>query len=442
MNTEPAKAEPKLTKVSPQRRRLPYFKLLFSAVLIAAGTYAWKMGVLFAPKDPAPNAVPEPSKAAGPWDGRITLTASQQAAMGIVLTPVVDQQEPIQLPLVGTTKYDEEQLSRVRIMFQGRVDRVHVRTGQEVRRGDPLVDIYSTALADAKSEFEIREIEWEYQSRLAKTREDLRKQGSISEQLYLETRNDEMRKRREMDVAKDRLLIYGLAENEIKNIDEENGTQKAKMTLRAPADGTVVERHVVAGNLYDADDTLMIITPIDHLWIWGNIFESDIDLVSIGQTWEIKFPFLKESLRGKVEYISHHVDPATRAVRIRTSIPNPGGRLRADMMVSGTLGIPKVTGRTVVPRSALVVAGDRSYVFVRSAGEPDRFARRSVTIAHETASEVIIESGLKAGDEAVSTGALMLAQLFEDNRVCSTGLPGTPTGSEEAETNDIRFVRR
>ena len=61
----------------------------------------------------------------------------------------------------------------------------------------------------------------------------------------------------------------------------------------------------------------------DRLWVWGNVFESDLDLVRLGQSWEIRFPFLESKLQGRVEYISNRVDPNSHAVRVRTSIPNP-----------------------------------------------------------------------------------------------------------------------
>ena len=70
----------------------------------------------------------------------------------------------------------------------------------------------------------------------------------------------------------------------------------------------MIFRDVVPGNVYDDDDTLLVIEPLDHLWVWGNVFESDLDLVKLGQSWEIQFPFQTERLHGKVEYISNNVD--------------------------------------------------------------------------------------------------------------------------------------
>ena len=98
----------------------------------------------------------------------------------------------------------------------------------------------------------------------------------------------------------------------------------------------------------------------------------------------MQFPFLSQKLHGKVEYISNRVDPGTHAVRIRTSIENPEGRLKSDMLVRGMLAIPPAAGRTVIPRTALVVADGRYYVYVKVAGREDKFERMArVEIAQE-----------------------------------------------------------
>ena len=182
----------------------------------------------------------------------------------------------------------------------------------------------------------------------------------ISRQSYLEAQNDEMKDLREYEVARDKLLVYGLTEEEVAKVKDEVGSQKARMTFRSPASGIVITRDVVPGNIYDDDDTLLVIEPLDHLWVWGNVFESDLGLIKLGQSWEIQFPFQAERLHGKVEYISNNVDPGTHAVRVRTSIANTEGRIKSDMLVRGSLEISPDPKRTVVPRTRSSSVGARS----------------------------------------------------------------------------------
>jgi cobalt-zinc-cadmium efflux system membrane fusion protein len=358
-----------------------------------------------------------------PWDGSITVSAKARTAMGLVTDKAAPQEDPIRLELLGTTENISDSLTKVRPMFKGRVDKVHVTVSQAVKKGDALIDFYSKELAESKSAYEIERIQWVHDKNILELRERLVKSNAVSQFLYEETKNSEMKSRKEYAVARDKLLLYGLSEAEIDKIDDEPGSQKARMTLRSSTDGFVIERDVVQGNLYDENDTLLVIAPLDRLWVWGNVFESDLDLVRLGQSWEIRFPFLEHKLQGKVEYISNRVDPNSHAVRIRTSIPNRDGKLKSDMLVRGMLEIPPAPGRTVIPRTALIVDDGRYYVFVQDERDPEKFRRRAVGVAQEKDDHVVIDDGLKAGEEVVSVGGLILAQIYEDLNTVQTGAP-------------------
>ena|GEM_PF-756941 len=356
-----------------------------------------------------------------PWDGLVTIPERAWKTMGLASEKVTEQTSPIRLELLGTTAYMTDTLTKVRPMFKGRVDKVHVAIGHAVKRGDPLIDLYSKELAEAKSVYQIERIQWQYDKNLLQTREPLVKTRAISQQQYEESKNNEMKSRREYEVARDKLFIYGLTEKEVDKVDDESGADKAKLTLRARAEGFVIERDVVAGNMYDENDTLLVVAPLDRLWVWGNVFESDLHLIELDQSWEVRFPYLERQLQGKVEYISNRVDPETHAVHIRTSIPNPNHQLKSDMLVRGMLEIPPIPGRTVIPRTALIVGDGHSIVFVQVPGRPEKFERRLVVVAQEKDDHVVIESGLKPGETVVSVGALILAQIFEDARITTEG---------------------
>lgn len=369
---------------------------------------------------------PAPRPVARLKDGMIVLPERARLAMGIATHQVADQTQPIRLELLGTTEYISDTLTEIRPMFKGRVDKVHVAVNQAVRKGDPLIDLYSKELAEAKSAYEIEHIQWVHDRRLLEAREKLIKTNAIAQVLFEETRNNEMKSHKEYEVARDKLLVYGLTDSEVERVEEEAGSQKARLTLRSPADGFVIVRNAVPGNLYDENDTLLTVAPLDRLWVWGNVFESDLDLVHLGQSWEIGFPFLQPKIQGKVEYISNRVDPNTHAVRIRTSIPNAEGRLKSAMLVRGILEIDPVPGRTVIPRTALVVDGGHSFVFVRATDHPNQFERRLVEVAQEKDDHAVIATGLHAGELVVTVGGLLLAQIHDDLKLVASGAPATP----------------
>ena len=87
------------------------------------------------------------------------------------------------------------------------------------------------------------------------------------------------------------------------------------------------------------------------------------------------------------------------------------------------LEIPPAPGRTVIPRTALIVDDGHYYVFIQDAGKPDKFERRVVEVAQEKDDHVVIDSGLKAREQVVSVGGLILAQIYEEMITAATGAP-------------------
>lgn len=388
-------------------------------------------------------------EAVRPWNHEIKLTAEEERSLGLGICAVVAQTEPIQLELTGRTAYDPDTLTKIRPRFDTLVEQVHASLGQTVKKGEPLVELHSTELAAAKSDFQEKYVQWQHDLKLFNLRQELVKTGAISKQLWVDTINDEKKTRLEYTLARDRLQILKVPDEEIEpllgplhDVDTKldakpTGTQfgniesKAKMTLVSPVDGIVIEREVVPQNFYETSTVLMVIAPLDHLWVLVNVYELDQDKVKVGQTLEIQFPFLADKIEGKVQYVASEVSKETRAVKIRASIPNPGARLKSDMLVKAILDIPPKSGQTRIPRVAMVSAGGRDYVFVRKPGtsseqdrpgQPvDRFERRVIEVAQETHDKVIVSTGLQAGEEVVSLGSLILAQLYDDALTVATG---------------------
>jgi cobalt-zinc-cadmium efflux system membrane fusion protein len=364
--------------------------------------------------------IPPPGR---PWDGRISLDDRQEAAMGLQAVKVEPQSAPLVIELQGTTAYDPDSLVKVRPRFDSLVSKVHATLGQTVRKGAPVIDLYSAQLAEAKSAYEEKFAQWDHDRRQLERHRELVEQKVIANKQYLDTVNDEQKSHLEYKLARDKLLVYGLDDNDIKRISREDGSQKARMTIRAPSDGVLIERDAVPGNLYDVTSTLMVIAPLDHLWVWGNVYENDIDKVRVGQILEVQFPYLDEKIRGKVEYISNRVDPGTHAIRIRASIPNPEGRLKSDMLVRTMLEIPPEPGWIAVPRVAMVTADGDTYLFIRKEGLVHTYERRSVQIVQEKADRVVVRGGLGPGEMVVTNASLLLSQLYEDLAIANGGLP-------------------
>jgi cobalt-zinc-cadmium efflux system membrane fusion protein len=399
---------------------------------------------------------PEPViKEKAPWDGLVTVSADNALAIGIQLATVEAERKPITLELTGRTAYDPNTLTKIRPRFDTLVEEVYPLLGARVKRGDPLIELHSTDLAAAKSDLQSKYVQWQHDLKLFYVREELVKTGAISKQLWVDTVNDEMKSRLDYHLAMDKLKILKVPPSQIEPLlaplgdansksaapgkiaDKAYGEieDKAKMTLVSPADGIVIEREAVKQNFYETSTVLMVIAPLDHLWVMVNVYELDQDKVKVGQTMEIVFPFLQQRIQGTVQYVASEVSKDTHAVKVVASIPNPGGRLKSDMLVKALLDIPPAPGQTVIPRQSMISANGQDYVFVRkpdgstpgakSSGNkgPLRFQRRKIVVAQENHDQVVIDQGLKPGEEVATTGSLILSQLYDDEVTVTTGAP-------------------
>lgn len=370
----------------------------------------------------------ESSIAAPAPSGELELSETQIKGVGLKTVEVKEHSEPIILRLPGATDYDPATLTVVRPVFDCRIDKVLVDIGSVVKEGDPLLEVFSTELAQARSDYETAVSQWTRDKKVLDYRAPLAESETIPRKELIEIENDEAKSRLQMKLAKDKLLIYGMTDEEIQKSEGDDGIDKARMTLRSRSGGVVVKRTVVPGNYYDAKDELMEIAPLDHLLVRGSVSELDADKVEVGQTLHVIFPYSDQTIAARVAYIDKAIDPDTRAASFRALIPNPDQRLKAGMFVRILLEIPPATGETLIPRESVVSVDRLFFVFVKKPGTEGVFERRKVSVGRESSDWVIVSAptedrlGLSIGEEVVRTGSLILEQMYEDRLVAS----GTP----------------
>jgi cobalt-zinc-cadmium efflux system membrane fusion protein len=362
--------------------------------------------------------------------------------------------ESIELPLNGITQYDPDALTLIRLRYDSLVTRVRKTLGDPVANKEPLMDLYSNDLAAAKSDYQAKYVQWLHDRGLYESRQSLLKDNAIAKILWTDTVNNEAKSWLDYQLAYDKLSVYGVPPEEItpllNGLDEQSFTtmardknalaEKASTTLRSPAAGIVIKRDVVQGNYYEPATVLMVIAPLDHLWVYANVYEADLELVRKGQAMDVEFPYLERSIPTVVDNIANQVDPETHAMRIRATIQNPGD-LKSDMIVRAKLHIPGHEGDTEVPLKAVVATNNKYYVFVRN---PDQgvsearespakrkaegqgvwiFERREIHVRHQLPDRVIVSDGLKPDEEVAGGASLILAEMYENLSTVETGMP-------------------
>ncbi len=445
---------------SPKRRGMGIVKFLVFLLILGGaggGAYAYLgkekatekfheavhyvKGHVLGATGPAPLPEPASSKPKGPWNGLVEVSEPDRLMSGFRLIPVLPQTQPIRLELPGTTDYDLNTLVKVRPRFDNvLVDKVFVMIGKTVKKGDPLFEIRSSELAQAKTDCQTKYVQWDHDHKYLDSRAPLAKEGRITHIIWTDTQNDEKKSRLDYAVSRNKLATYGMTNEQIDKLLEglitddikkarevdDNTQDTSRMTICSPIDGVVVERDVVPGNFYDQANLLLTLSPMDKIWVHGNVFESDQDKVHLGQKWDIMFQYTNETFEAKVEQIDNGVDPETRTLQIRASIPNPAKNLKARMLVRATLQIDPLQGDTVIPRNALSVINGEFYAFVqkgREGKDADLFERRKLEIEQESSDQVVVKKGLKAGETVVSNGSLILSQMYEDLSTVDTGQP-------------------
>ena len=145
---------------------------------------------------------------------------------------MLDQTQPTILSLFGTTDYDPATVTTVRLQFDSRVDKVLVDLGAVVEKDQPLLQLFSTDLAAAKSDYEKAVSQWNHDLKILNYKTPLTLDNTLPKKDLIEVENDEAQSRLNMKLARDKLLVYGLTEKEIEASKDEDGQEKARMTLR------------------------------------------------------------------------------------------------------------------------------------------------------------------------------------------------------------------
>lgn len=298
---------------------------------------------------------------------------------------------------LGELKVDEDTYAEVGSPIGARVVRPLAGPGQFVRRGQPLAELQSVEVGQARARRAAA------QARAELTRKTVeRKRGLAAERIV--SQGELQRAEAEASEAEADLRA---AESDLTALGVGGGGSSA-FVLTAPVSGTVLERTAVRGQSVDPSRPLFRIGDLSRLWLVVQAPERDVMRMRPGSPAEITLAALPgQRLRGTVAWIGREVDAHSRTVPVRIVLPNEGGRLRPGMFATAWVETG-VQGEQVVavPATALQRMDDRWVVFLRR-GE-GRFEVRPVERGRDLGDEVAILSGLKPGEKVVDEGAFVL----------------------------------
>jgi Cu(I)/Ag(I) efflux system membrane fusion protein len=285
----------------------------------------------------------------------------------------------------GRIAYDETALRDVSLKVGGWVRDLRVDAlGDGVASGEILFTLYSPELYAAQQEYLLA----------------LRSQARARE-TDVPDRADTLAR-----AARERLRLWDVAPQELAQIARAGAPLEA-LPIRSPASGYVIEKDVVAGGAVEPGQRLYRIAPIDPVWVEVEVYEAELPLVAAGMRAEVTLPYLPgRSFEGSIAWVYPSLSKTTRTGRVRIELANPDQELRPDMLATAELRVP-LGPRLVVPLSAVLHAGDRSFVFV-DLGQ-GRLEPRRVEVGARVGEEVEIIAGLEEGQQVVSSATFLVA---------------------------------
>jgi Cu(I)/Ag(I) efflux system membrane fusion protein len=309
-----------------------------------------------------------PSSTAVTGRAAVVLPPEKRALLGVRSEPVRRTGLSGQLRALGRVSVDERRVHHVHAKLEGYVERLYVDfTGRPVRKGEPLLGLYSSELVATQQEYLMA-------LRAGEAGRELR------------------------EAADRRLRAWDVAPEDLKRL-EEGGEPLRALTLYAPMDGYILQKTAVHGMRVTPVDTLFEIANLADVWVLAEVYEQDLSRVTVGAAAEIRASHVPGRVwSGRVAFVAPTLDPATRTVKVRVEVPNADAALKPEMFADVLLQYSEGE-RLVIPATAAIDTGTRQIVFVDHANgslEP-----REVSLGPKVGDLLPVLSGLADGERVV-----------------------------------------
>ncbi len=321
--------------------------------------------------------------------GEVQVDPGVVQRIGVRTAPVERGDLTRSIRTVGRVAWDERRVSHVHTKVQGWVEELHVHyRGQQVERGQPLLEIYSPELVSTQEELLIAA---RYRDATSGSPvEDVRRGG------------DSM-----FDATRRRLELWDIPDATIERLLA-TGQIRKTLTLSAPARGVVLDLGVRHGMEVDPAQNLYTIADLSRVWVLADIYENELPWVQVGQHGVVELSYLPgRTFHGSTTYIDPFLDPKTRTARVRLELDNPDGVLKPDMFANVTLATEARRDVLVIPDEAVLRSGKRNLAIV-ALGD-GRFRPREVQLGLDSGGgRVEILSGLVEGERVVVSGQFLI----------------------------------
>ncbi len=318
---------------------------------------------------------------AGGDDGNVAINSRVQQNLGIRITDVTRGNLTSHIEAVGNVAYNERELAVLQARANGYVEKLYVRaTLDPVRKGQPLAELYVPDWIAAQEDF-------------FTAKRIVNQKGSASGQDLV-------------DAARQRMRLAGMSEEQIRQV-ETSGKVVARLVVASPVSGVVAELGVREGMTVASGSLLFRINGLDTVWVNAEVPEGAMAQVRPGNVVEVHTSALPGVvLKGRVSAVLPDVDPATRTLKARIELSNPGQQLVPGMFVSVNFSPNARRDVLLIPSEAVIQTGRRSIAIV---AQPDgTFAPIDIETGRENNGQTEILKGLESGQKVVISGQFLI----------------------------------
>lgn len=347
--------------------------------------------------------------------GVLHLTPEELARTVIEVSPVARGQLRVPREFTATVQSNENELAEVTTLIRGRVVKVYVDVGQDVKKDTLLALLHSTDLgvtegAYLKAAARLHEAELAYERA-----RDLHEHKAVS-LAEVQRREAEMKTARaEARETQNRLELLGVPRQEVERLNR-NHTIKADVPLRAPFDGRVIMRNITRGEVVETNQKFFTVADLSDVWVVGNVPEKDVQFIRRDQNVDVIVSAYPHAIfPGTITYISDVLDPATRTMRLRVTVPNPDHMLKPEMFATVRVYAAPNPDALTIPLSAVQNGQNGKMAFVRR-GAND-FEVRAVKLGLERGELVTVLAGVSEGESVVTRGSFMLKSEMERHKI-------------------------
>lgn len=353
-------------------------------------------------------------KGSGALEVKLSKQAQKETGIKVEEIQPVKARGFLEIPAKIVTNQNNEAL--IGSLVQGRVKKLYVNIGDNVKQGQLLFSIESLEVGALKAGLIKAKANMDFAKSTLEREKQLFAKGFSSQQLLDQANAEYERALADYHAEDKKIHAIGLRDEDVFDFEGNALHASGLLYIKSPISGTVVERNVVTGQLVEAASNCIRIMNTGTVWVDGQVYEKDIDrIVKTGKLTFVTLAYGDEEFSGKIINVGQTVDEKTRTITIRGEIPNKGSKLKPEMFGVMTIRIGEEVEALMIDSEALVKEGSEEYVFVQKSDT--LFEKRIVKSGFHLDEKVEITEGLKAGEKVVTKGSFYLKSELKKSEI-------------------------